>query len=136
MSDRVLYIAWGAMYAICAGFGFIIPGNGFIYGLLVFFCLLFFLPPAILLYRGVKSGNLSRLRLIRNISLIWLVLTLVMLILNILTVAMSALAGKVLYAMLVILCAPLACGQWWALSLFLFACLLTVSIQQIRKLKK
>lgn len=128
MTNFTLYIAWGILYLLCAALGVLsLPG-----WVGVAACVLFFVPPAVLLWRSAKSGDPKTPRRIRNISLIWLGFTLFMLILNILTVAMTELAGRVLYYLMAVVCAPLVCGQYWVLSLFLFACLLMTSIQQLK----
>ncbi len=136
MSNTFLYIAWGVLYAVCAGLGFIPSPDGVALGLMILFCLLFFLPPVILLRRAIQENNRKTLVLIRNLSLIWLITATVLLVLNILSVMFSALAGQVLYYFLILLTSPMICGQYWVLSLFLWACLLIVSWQQLRKIKE
>lgn len=133
MSNTFLYIAWGAMYAICAGLGFIAAPEGAALWLMVIFSLLFFLPPAILLYRAVREDHKPTLRRIRNISLIWLIAATCAICLNILSVLSSELTGRVLYYILILVSAPMVCGQYWVISLFLWACLLIVSWNYLRK---
>lgn len=129
MEISLLYILWGILYLICAVLGVVsLPGWVGILG-----CLLFFLPPAVILHRAVKAEDRRGIARIRNICLIWLSVTVLMLILNIASVGMSATAGQVLYYMMAVLCAPLVCGKFWILSLFLFACLLMASMRKLRK---
>ena len=69
------------------------------------------------------------MRTIRNLSVASLALTLVLLVVNFLSVGASKAAGDVLYVLLIILSAPMVCGQVWVLSLFLWACLLMVCLK-------
>lgn len=133
MSNKALYICWGALYAITAGFGFIVVQDSFAYGVLLLFALLFFLPPAILLHRAVQKGDRKGIKVIFIASACSLALTMLLFILNILTVAASETTGLFMYVLLVLFSAPMFCGQIKFISLFLWACLLTVSIRQLRK---
>ena len=127
MKNTYLYALWGAFYLLCAALGvFSVPDwVGIIAGLL------FFVPPAVILYRARRDGKGARL--IRNLSIAWLAVTLVLLVLNILSVTMSELAGTVLYYLLAVLSAPMVCGVYWVTSLFLWACLLVVSLRILKK---
>ena len=133
MSNNVLYIIWAALYVICAGLGFIPSPEGAAYWILLFFSLLFFVPPALILYRAAKKGEKKVLRRIRNLSLVSLIATLVMIILNIFSVAFTEAMGTALYYILIVVSSPMICGQIWAVSLFLWACLLMAALQQLRK---
>ena len=104
--------------------------------MLVLMAVGFFVPGAVLLYRGYKARNPGRIKAICAISLVWLVMTLVLLILNFLTAGATALAGDLLYGFLVILSAPMFCGQAWVLSLFLWACLLMSGLSCLKKIKQ
>ncbi len=125
MNNTILYILWAAMYVICGVLG-VHPIPGWV-GILA--CIGFFVPPAVLLWR--RDGK--NLQLIRNLSLLWLGLTLILLILNILTVAMSAAAGDVLYYILVLVSSPMVCGGYWVIALFGWACLLMTSLKLLKK---
>ena len=133
MTNTFLYIAWGALYIACAGLGFISAPEGFAAVLMVFFSLMFFVPPAILLYRAVKGENMKAIRRIRDISLVWLITATVCICMNILSVMASEFAGRVLYYILIVATAPMVCSQYWFISLFAWACLLTVSWKYLRK---
>ena len=133
MSNRFLYIAWGVMYAICAGLGFIPNPQGVATGLLVFFSLVFFLPPAILLYRAIKADNKRAISRLRAISLTWLIVTTCAICVNIMSVASTLLVGRVVYYILILVTAPMICGQSWILSIFLWALLLTISWKHLKK---
>lgn len=133
MSNKALYICWGVLFAITAGFGFIVVQDSFAYGVLLLFALLFFVPPAMLLHRAVKKGDKKGIRVIFVLSLCSLALTMLLFILNILTVAASETTGLFMYVLLVLCSAPMYCGQIKFISLFLWACLLTVSARHLRK---
>ena len=135
MKDSKLYALWGVLYIFCGLLGFIREPNGFVTALLVLLAVGFFVPGAVLLYRGYKARNPGKIKAICAVSLVWLVMTLVLLVLNFLTAGATALAGDLLYGFLVILSAPMFCGQAWVLSLFLWACLLMSSLSCLRKIK-
>ena len=133
MSDRLLYILWAVMYAICAGLGFIPATQGIAQGILIFFSLVFFLPPAILLHRANRKDDKDTIKIIRNLSLAWLITATVALCINILSVGASAMVGNVLYYILILVTAPMVCGQFWVMILFLWACLLIASWMKLGK---
>lgn len=133
MKKRSLYIAWGVLYSICAGLGFIPEPEGVLTGLMVTLSLLFFVPPAMLLYHAVSREQYGTIRLIRNLSLASLGATLVTLVVNFLSVGASEAAGDVLYGLLILVSAPMICSRLWVLSLFLWACLLMVCLKYAKK---
>ena len=136
MKDGKLYALWGVLYIFCGLLGFIREPNGFVTALLVLMAVGFFVPGAVLLYRGYKARDPGRIKAICAISLVWLVMTLVLLILNFLTAGATVLAGDLLYGFLVILSAPMFCGQAWVLSLFLWACMLMSGLSCLKKIKQ
>lgn len=133
MKNSHWYLIWAGMFLLCAVLGFIPSPEGFLYGLCVAISVLFFLPPAVLLYRAVKEKDRNTFRRIRNLSLISLVGTVVLFIGNILSVSASEALGDVLYWLLILVSSPMTCARIWVLSLFLWACLLMVSFQQLMK---
>ena len=133
MTNKHLYIAWGVLYLICAGLGFIPSPEGVAMGLMIFFSLVFFIPPAILVTRAVKSGDRNILKTVRNLALVSLSTTFFMLVLNILSVLFTETAGLVVYCILIMVSSPMVCGQVWVISLFLWACLLIVSWKHLKK---
>ena len=135
MKDGKLYALWGVLYILCGLLGFIREPNGFVMAVLVLLAVGFFIPGAVLLYRGYREQNPGKIKVIRNISLIWLVMTLVLLIANFLTASAAEITGDLLYGFLVILSAPMYCGQFWIMSLFLWACLLMASLSCLKKRK-
>lgn len=135
MHNNKLFWIWGILFILCAGLGFIPEPEGLLKAIMVLLSLGFFAPPGLLLYRAVKSGNQTGLRYLRNFSAVSLGLSLVLLIANFLSVAASEAAGNFLYGLLVIFSAPMICGQFWVVSLFLWACLLMTSITFLRSKK-
>ena len=73
------------------------------------------------------------IKLVRNLSLVSLITTTVLLVLNVMSVLASEAVGTGLYALLIFLSAPMVCSQYWALSVFLWACLLMVSLKLLKK---
>ncbi len=126
MKKSVLYGLWAAVYCLCVGLGFIEEARGFGKFMLVLTGLLFFVPPAILVWQARKEKDRRTLKILRLVSLLVLVLALVLLVMNLLSVNLSSHAGLVLYVLLVMFTAPMVCIRYWALGLFLWACLLIV----------
>ena len=124
MNKKVLFALWGVLFILCAVAGFVPTFEG---GLIL--ALLFFLPPAILLMKKDRETSL----LIRNLSALSLGVTLVTLILNFVLAVGSERMGNVLHYVLTIVSAPMICSGYWVLSLFLWACLLMVSLKNLKK---
>ena len=126
MKKSTLYALWGGMFSLCAGLGFIPEASGVLSGAMTVLSLLCFVPPALLLYQGDGHARM----LVRNLSAASLGLTLGLLVLNFLCVLQSEFLGSVLYVMLVIVSSPMVCSGHWALSLFLWSCLLVASLKK------
>ena len=133
MKNSTLYALWACFFIICAGLGFIPEPEGAVKALCTLAALAFFVPPAALLYRAGKTGDSDTARLIRNLCAASLGLTLAALIANVLSVLGGELLGNILYAFLVVVSSPMICGGSWALSLFLWACLLMISLRLTKK---
>lgn len=129
MTRKILYALWAVLFSLCAGLGFIPEPEGFVRSLLTAAALSVFLPPALLLYRG----NASDAKLIRNLSALSLGLTLVLLVLNFLAAFSSDTLGLVLHHILTVVSSPMICSGHWAMSLFLWACLLIASVKQLHR---
>ena len=119
MSKKMLYSLWGALFVLCAVLG-LLPDAG-IWGIAA--ALVFFLPPAMLLYRGDRETR----RLIRNLAALSLGLTALALVVSMLTAAGSEALGNSLHYVLGIVSVPMFAARYWALSLFLWACLLVAA---------
>ena len=129
MSNKQLYLAWGVLFIVTAGLGFIPEAEGIGAGLLIILSLLFFVPGFWLLYRGEKKT-------VRILSLISLGATVLCLVLNVWSVGMTAEMGVFLYALLGLVSAPMFCARIWVLSLFGWAALLMGSIMKLPTLEE
>lgn len=133
MDRKLLFALWGGMFSLCAGLGFIPEPEGAARAVLTALAVLSFLPPALLVYSASKAASRADLLLARNLAAASLILTAVLLALNFLTVLHSQALGDLLYGILVVVSSPMICGGNWAMSLFFWACLLTASMQQLKK---
>ena len=129
MKRKILYPLWAVLFILCAGLGFIPEPEATTAKVLSVLSVAFFVPPALLLYRTEQQDAL----LIRNLSVLSLTLTLVLLILNFLLAFSSETLGQILHYVLIIVSCPMICSGHWALSLFLWACLLMASMNQLRR---
>lgn len=130
MKKSSLMAIWGIFYIICAGLGFIPEPEGAVRIFLTVISVLFFVPPAILLYDALIAGDRKALRRIRLLSALSLGLTLVLLIANFLTAFAADWLGGLLHVLLVLCSVPMLCSNYWVLSLFLWAALLVASMQR------
>ena len=128
MKKSSLYAAWGGMFLLCAGLGFISEPKGAARAALTVISLLFFCPPAALLWQARREGDRPTAAIIRNLAAASLLLTAVLFCANILSAFGSDALGRFLHGMLTIVSAPMLCSGYWALSLFLWACLLIASL--------
>lgn len=133
MKKRYLYALWAGLFILCAGCGFIPEPAGGLKVLLTVFSLVFFLPPGLLLHKADREKDPDTLKLIRNLSALSLLVTLAVLVLNFLWALGGEALGNVLHYVLVIVSAPMVCSGYWALSLFLWACLLMASMSLLRR---
>ena len=133
MNQKIWYALWGGMFIVCAGLGFIPSPEGWLKILMLLLSLAFFVPPLILLLKARKQKDRDSLRLLRNLSLLSLGMSLLMLLANILFAAGSRTLGGILNSLLIVFSAPMICSGQWALSLFLWACLLMASLTELKK---
>ena len=126
MSIKPVYLLWGSLFVLCAGLGFLQPAQGALKILLFILSLCFFLPPAWLLWQGTPDDK----KLIRNLSILSLGLTLLLLVVSLLTALQSEMLGNILHSILTIVTSPMVCSGYWAVSLFLWACLLMGSFKK------
>lgn len=135
MSKKHLFILWGVLFILCAGLGFIPAPEGVFKGVMTALAVVFFVPGAVLLVRAKREQDDRTVKLIRNLSAGSLGMTVLALVANFLSLGASDAVGDGLYAVLVIVSSPMVCGGYWLLSLFLWACLLVVSIDILHKKK-
>ena len=130
---KTLWLLWGAAYGICTVCGFFPVASGALYGLFILLSLGFFVSPALLLFEAVQNKQPKILRIIRNLSLISLGLTLVTIVLNFVSIQASAAWGLVLYWILILVSTPMVCSQVWVIGLFGWAMLLMTCLHYLRK---
>ena len=129
MKKSTLFALWGGMFILCAGLGFIPEPEGTVATVLRLVSVGAFVPPLVLLYRAQRRRDKVTLKLIGSLSALSLSLTLLLILLNFLSAAGPEWMGKLLHAVLVIISSPMIASGNWALSLFLWACLLMTSLR-------
>ena len=124
MKNSVLYILWAVLYVMCAIVSLApLPGAaGAAFATVL--SVLFFLPGAVLFYRGIRRKNRRLLRTVRIISIVSLSLTLVLLVANFLSVLGSEVLGNVLFLLLTLVSVPMVSIGHWAAGMFLWASLM------------
>ena len=130
---KKMWLAWGAMYLLCTGLSFIPQPSTGLSGLLLLLSLGFFVPPVMLSVYGLKEKNRKLLKILRNVSLLSLSLTLLLIVLNFLTVEASAAWGTALYWLLILVSCPMVCAQVWVVGLFGWAVVLMASLNYLKK---
>ena len=130
MKKSTLLLIWGILYIICAGLGFIPEPQGAVRAMLFLVSLLFFLPPAVLLYHGKTQGDRDAVHLVRRLSAASLGLTLLGLCGNILAALGGNELGDIMHILLGLVSAPMFCSNFWAVPLFLWAVLLITSFKK------
>ena len=130
LSYKMLYIVWAILFALTAVLGFLFPdaeGAPARIALLVT-AAVFFLPPWLILRKSRKEEKRFHRWLVGFLSMASIVLTVVLLVANFLSVGGSAQLGRILNSFLILVSAPMLICFNWAVSLFLWACLLMVTI--------
>lgn len=143
--NKYIWLAiWAGMYVLCAVLGFLPPQEGANQALLVIMALLFFLPPALVIYRSWLDRDKKMLRLLRLVALVVLIATVTVLVINLLSVALilvmpesaALIVGDILYYLLILVSNPMICGQYWGIGLVGWAVLLWSTIYALKALKK
>ncbi len=132
MNKKVLWLSWYSMLLLCAIFGFLPEPAGFWKVFCVALSILSFLPAGLLLKYAYDHDDKRTLRLVRNLSIGSLVLTVLLYTLNVLSALMTEVWGVVFYILLVIGSTPMICAQYWVLSLFGWSCLLWTAITMLK----
>ena len=133
MKKHYLFALWGGLFAICAALGFIPAPGTALKILLTLLSVAFFIPGALLLHLSAKSGDRELAKLVRNLAAASLAFTLILIVANFFSALGGETLGNILYSVLVIVSAPMVCSGYWALSLFLWACLMVGAIQILRQ---
>ena len=123
MMKKYWIFGWVAMYVAAVAMGVFWPATA----VSTIVGIVFFVPPAVLLWDGFRSGNQKRIRCIRILSLISLVLTMALVLTVFLTVSSEKNIDKLMDMLLILCAAPMMCFKAWLISLFGWACLLSAS---------
>ena len=91
-------------------------------------------PPFYLLYLSKKDAK--TIQIVQSISIASLVAFAVLFVLGVLSVNWSTEAGRILDILFKILCAPIVCGQFWVVGLFLWASLWRACALMLKKLNR
>lgn len=135
MKKHYLFALWGGLFTLCAALGFIPAPGTALKILLTLLSVAFFIPGALLLHLSAKNGDRSAAELVRNLAAASLAFTLILIVANFFSALGGETLGNILYSVLVIVSAPMVCSGYWALSLFLWACLMVGAIQILRQKK-
>ncbi len=133
MKKKVLFCLWAILYGICTALGFLGEVQGVGRAFLVLAAVIFFLPPAALMEQGIREQDKKLLRTLRILAALSLMLTLVFTVANVAVAVGAESTNALLHICLVLVSTPMLCGQYWVLSLFLWACLLFVSFLKPKK---
>ncbi|MBR2048902.1 MAG: hypothetical protein IJ960_09945 [Oscillospiraceae bacterium] len=122
---RQLYTLWGGLFGLTALLGLLFPGaKGIGQALLIVLAVGFFLPPWLILIKARAAGVKKHIILIRCLAAASLAATLALLCAGIRSLALGEGVGQLIHVLTSILCAPLTCGNFYALPIFLWATLL------------
>ena len=127
VKTKVLYSIWAVLYILCVGLGTFEVNQVAMKVALIAIAVVFFVPGVMLLGDAFSRGDRKGVLRIRIISAVSLGLTLVTMVCFLLAAIAYSSAAAVLYEVLILVSAPMVCGQYWLISLFLWACLLSAS---------
>lgn len=131
MKKSYFYAAWAVLYCICAGLGFVPNPEGAGKTLLVGCSFIFFLPPLLLAWYASKKEDGKIMKELRIISMIALLVDMVMIITVFISAAYCSYeAQKVISVIYLLFTAPLQCGQYWVFPLFMWSCLLMITMRR------
>ena len=125
--EWILYAIWLCLYILCVGLGTVENVTGVSKLFFVLTAIIFFLPGVLLLLLGMKEKNRKMILRVRLIAICSLSLTVALFCANVFAVGASGQAGTLLNDLLNVVSAPMFCAQYWILSLFCWACLLSAS---------
>ena len=126
---RKLLALWGLLFLLCAILGLIPQTGTALQVCRILLSLAFFVPGFALL----RLGNRAAAQLVRNLSILSLGLTAVMLVANFASVTASPMVGTLLYITLAVISVPMITCGYWALSLFLWACLMICALKKLKR---
>ena len=132
VKELILYAAWLCLYILCVGLGTVeaVEGAGKVFFVLT--SLIFFLPGVALLILGRKEKNKKMILRVRIAAICSLALTVIVFCANVIAVGASSQVGSFLNELLNLVSAPMFSSQYWVLSLFCWACLLSASFTKAK----
>ena len=132
VKELILYAAWLCLYILCVGLGTVeeVEGAGKVFFVLT--SLIFFLPGVALLILGRKEKNKKMILRVRIAAICSLALTVIVFCANVIAVGASSQVGSFLNDLLNLVSAPMFSSQYWVLSLFCWACLLSASFTKAK----
>ena len=132
VKELILYAAWLCLYILCVGLGAVeeVEGAGKVFFVLT--SLIFFLPGVALLILGRKEKNKKMILRVRIAAICSLALTVIVFCANVIAVGASSQVGSFLNDLLNLVSAPMFSSQYWVLSLFCWACLLSASFTKAK----
>ena len=135
MNTKGLYGIWVILFVICACLGFLPAPAGAAGIVCTVLAIGFFVPPALIIRKSWLHKDWENIRLVRNLAIGSLLLTLLTLIGNFFTLTVPEWMGNALYAVLIIVSTPMVCAQIWLISLLLWAALMWTCIFLLRQNK-
>ena len=126
--NTVLYSIWAAMYIGGLMLSLLENVQGVALVLLWIYGVAFFVPGGILAARAIKAQEKKQLKLLRILSGASLGLTVAGLVASFVSVNGSAQLGEFFHGFLMLVSVPMPISYSWALSLFLWACLLITTL--------
>ena len=133
MNRISFYTVWAGMFILCAGLGFVPEPAGFWKFLMIALTLGFFAVPGWFLRWLDQRGDKLNIAVVRHLAAVSLGLTLVLILVNVVSFMAPEWVGNLLHILLIIVSAPMVCGQYWVLSLFLWACLMIWAQKLLKK---
>ena len=130
VKEILSYCVWLCLYILCVGLGTIEEAAGIGKVLFILTGLILFLPGVFLLHLGKREKNKKITLRVRIVAICSLSLTAIVFCANVIAVSADASVGRILYDMLNLVSAPMFCSQYWILSIFCWACLLSASFMK------
>lgn len=125
LRDDRLYWCWAGLFVLTGALSLLAPeAEGFGRALLLMLTAGFFLPPWLILTKAKKTGDRRNVRIIRYLALASLAATTGLFCAGIYSLGAGQGMGNAIHVLMAIVCAPLMCGNYYALPMFLWATLL------------
>ncbi len=133
MKTKKIWLSWLYLYILCGVLGFVPEPTGLAKVALITLAACFFVPGFVLIYRADVRDDLQTLQQVRLVSMIAVILSVVLILVNFASALLSRDWGIALNFFFVLFGTPMACGQYWGIALFGWLCLLYYSIYALGK---